>query len=197
MNSKAPVALAMGAGYILGRSHKFRWAVLLGAAAATGQLNGITAKALGRGVEMMRSTPELAGLADSAGRLFESARGAAVSSLTSRAGSMTDSLNDKTDQIGAGGREAVERVGRRGGRRDETEGRPDQDDERRDGRRYDDEAEYDEDEPEDEYDDEQEEDEDEDRDERDEADDLPEPAKQSGRGNGRQRRGSVASRTGR
>lgn len=191
MNSKAPVALAMGAGYILGRSHKFRWAVLLGAAAATGQLNGVTAKALGRGVEMLRSTPELAGLADSAGRLFESARGAAVSSLTSRAGSMTDALNDKTGQIGSGGREAVERVGGRGGRRDETDDRGGEDEDRR---RYDDEAEYDEDEPEDEYDERDEAAEDYDEDEDDED---REPPRQSGRGDGRRRRGSVVSRAGR
>ena len=41
MTSKAAVALAIGAGYVLGRSHKMRWAILLGTAALVGLAIGL------------------------------------------------------------------------------------------------------------------------------------------------------------
>jgi hypothetical protein len=87
-------------GYLLGRKHRFKWAALLGAAAATGRLHAMTAQALQKGTAVMRSTPELAKLADGGGRLWEAGRGAALSAMNSRMDSMEDTLKARTDTLG-------------------------------------------------------------------------------------------------
>ena len=99
MVSRAPVALAIGAGYVLGRTHRLRWAMILGAAAASGRLNGISGQALERGLKTLRSTPELAKMADSAERLLEAGRAAAVSAMSSRVESMGDKLEGRTEAL--------------------------------------------------------------------------------------------------
>ncbi len=84
MNSKAPIALGIGIGYVLGRKHKLKWALLLGGAAATGQLGAMPTQLLRRGGALLRSSPELAKFADSATKLLDAGRGAAISAINSR-----------------------------------------------------------------------------------------------------------------
>jgi hypothetical protein len=184
MPSAAPVALAIGVGYVLGRSHKLKWAVLLGTAAATGQMRGLSTQALERGTKMLSSTPELAKLAETATGLLQAGRSAAVSAMQSRTESMTEALGDKAGQLGKAGEKATERA------------KPRKDAERDDdasARGEDTEDEYDEN---DEYedDDEQYDDEEDNGDEEEDADEEEEP-EPAARG-GRQSRGSVVRRTG-
>ena len=179
MASGAPVALAIGVGYVLGRSHKLRWAVLLGTAAATGRLGGLSTQAIERGTQMLRSSPELAKLTESATGLLQAGRSAAISSMASRAESMTETLGAKTDQLGSAGEKVAEDSKLREGakRRDKSSGDVEDTDEDND---------YDEEElPDEEY-----EEDDEDADTAEERE--PEP---SARG-GRQGRGSVVRKTG-
>lgn len=189
MASGAPVALAVGVGYVLGRTHKLRWAVLLGTAAATGQLTGLSTQAIERGTKLLRSSPELAKLTESATGLLQAGRSAAVSSMASRAESMTESLGEKTGQLGSAGEKAAEGTPLR----ESTEGR--------DKKSRDVEDEYtDEDEENDEdeeIDQDEENDQDEDYDEDEEDTDTAEEdePKPSARG-GREGRGSVVRKTG-
>jgi hypothetical protein len=178
------VALAIGVGYILGRSHKLKWAALLGTAAATGGLGGVSTQALERGTALLRSSPELAKLTDSATRLVEAGRSAAVSAMTSRAESMTAAIGDKTGQLGAVGDTVAEGT------------KPREDTKRREDTKQRDEDSRDiEDEDEDEeYEDEG--DVQDDQDAEDEEDSLSAEEPQPSARGGRQDRGSVVRRTG-
>jgi hypothetical protein len=171
MNSRVPIALAIGAGYLLGRTHKMRWALILGSAAATGRLNGLSTQVLERGTEVLRSSPELSKIAQSAGRLLDVGRQAAVSSLTSRVETMSSGLEERAQGLGAkavGGSRKPGRVAE-----DEAED-------------YDEADEYDET---DEYDDEPAESE-----EPDEDQEAEEPAEATSRGRGRASSRPVARR---
>src|SRR5689334_10777252 len=101
MPSAAPVALAIGVGYVLGRSHKLRWAVLLGTAAATGQVGGLSKQALQRGTEMLRANPDVAKLTETATGLLQAGRSAAVSAMQSRTEALTETLGDKAGELGS------------------------------------------------------------------------------------------------
>ena len=176
MNSKAPVALAIGVGYVLGRTHKLRLALLLGAAAATGQLGGLSTRALESGAQLLRSNPDLAKMTDSAGRLLEVGRNAAMVAVNSKVASMEGALEDK---MRLSEPDAVRKVGSRlTGHRDDVDQRDET------GDRDEPDADYDDAEPEDEYDEYDETDqdvddeaEDDDRDEEDEEVEPRPPAK--------------------
>jgi hypothetical protein len=110
MNSRAPVALAIGVGYLLGRTHKMRWALILGTAAASGRLNGLSTQVLERGTEALRSSPELAKITDSARGLLDAGKTAAVSAMTSRAESIGTKLEGGTKRLGAQGTDVASRA---------------------------------------------------------------------------------------
>jgi hypothetical protein len=97
MDGKAPVALAIGIGYVLGRKHKLRWALILGGAAATGQLGGLSNRLLSSGTDLIQSTPELAKFAESTSRLLSAGRSAAMSAMNSK----VDALEKRTQLTGA------------------------------------------------------------------------------------------------
>ena len=196
MDAKVAVPLAIGAGYFLGRTHKFRWAVILGSAAATGGLSGLPAQALQRGTQVMQSTPELAKMADSAQKLLEAGRGAVMTAMSSRVESMGQALEGRAQDLSggavAGGRGVVEKARpsrRTAGQRSTEE--PDKDDEEaydeqdRDDQEQDDEL----DESEDQY-------EDEEQDEAEEEDEAEaeQPVSRGRRPSGAQGRGSAVRR---
>ena len=117
MNSKAPVALGIGIGYVLGRQHKLKWALLLGGAAATGQLGGVSTQLLQRGVDMLRSNPELSKLTNTATKLLDAGRGAAVSALNSKVEALEQKaqlgeISEKGGDLAAKGRDKLR--GRKG-----------------------------------------------------------------------------------
>ena len=196
MNSRVPIALAVGAGYVLGRTHKFRWAVILGGAAATGRLNGLSTQVLERGTEVLRSSPELAKITESAGRLLDVGRQAAISAVTSRVETMSSGLSERAQRAeGTAGKvtaragDVAEKAPGRGGRgrsraaADEVEESDEYADEPEEAEEAEEAGEYDE---ADEYDEEP----------GDEADEEPEE-RPSGRGRGRAAPRSVVRKTGR
>ena len=123
MPGGAPVALAIGVGYVLGRSHKLRWALILGAAAASGRMGGLSTQALQRGGEMLRSNPELAKLTDSATGLLQAGRTAAVSAMKSRTESLTGALEDKAGDLESAGDKATKTTKAAGERTKDAVGR--------------------------------------------------------------------------
>ena len=170
MNSRVPVAAAIGVGYLLGRTHKLRWALILGGAAATGRMGGVSTQVLERGAEMVRSTPELAKLADNASSLLDAGRGAVMSAMSSRAESLTAGLEGRAGKLGGEGAEAGKEAGKKaaGGARRAVSGKEEGGEEGGG-----DEEPYDES-TEDEYEDEYDEDENEDENEGEGEEDEPE-----------------------
>ena len=99
------VALALGAGYFLGRNRKMRLAFMLAAGAATGKLGGAPGQLLRQGTKMLGSkadlgglTPELSKITDTVrGPLTEAAKAAAMAAVTSQIDSLSDSLRDRAE----------------------------------------------------------------------------------------------------
>ncbi|PXY19055.1 hypothetical protein [Prauserella muralis] len=92
MKRGAQVAVAVGAGYLLGRSRKGRLALMLAAASATGKVGGPGAL-LRQGAGKLASSPELGQITESVkGDLLGAARSAAMSAATERIGSLNERL---------------------------------------------------------------------------------------------------------
>ena len=123
MKCKIQVGLAIGAGYLLGRRHKTRLALMVGAAALTGGLGGaagrLTSKLPGGGLSndlLQRLSPEVGQLTDAVrGELFELGKTAARAAVNSqmdaltgklhdRAGSLRDRISERADVAGQAGR---------------------------------------------------------------------------------------------
>ncbi|MDV7355358.1 hypothetical protein R4282_20385 [Rhodococcus oxybenzonivorans] len=99
MKAKGQVALAVGAGYMLGRTHKMKMALMLAAAGATGRFPGGPRVLLERGTKMLASSPEVAKIGESVrGELLNAARAAAVTAASQR----IDSLNSRLQSSGQG-----------------------------------------------------------------------------------------------
>jgi hypothetical protein len=129
MKSSAPVAVALAAGYLLGRTRKMRWALVLGAAAASGQLGGLKGQLLEQGTKALQSSPELAKIGESGGRLLDAGKAAAMAAVSSRVDSLSGTLQDRTESLAgaAGGKVPGVPGGEKGG--PAREGRGPQDEE--------------------------------------------------------------------
>jgi hypothetical protein len=96
-------ALAIGAGYVLGRRRKMRTAAVIAGATAVGGIGGLGGSVLRRGVNALGSTdllgnvaPQLGEIADTVrGDLLDAAKAAAVAALTGRIESLADSLHER------------------------------------------------------------------------------------------------------
>jgi hypothetical protein len=98
------VGLALAAGYVLGRSHKMKWALTLAAMAARGRLPGGAGGLLGQGAKLLSSSPELAKLTEEMrGQLIEAGKAAAVAAVSSKINSLSDDLRDRSDAMRAAG----------------------------------------------------------------------------------------------
>jgi hypothetical protein len=74
-----PLALALAAGYLLGRRHKTRLAFMLGAAALTGRLSGVTGQLMRSGTKVLGSGDgPTGGLGKAAGEALGKAAGEAL-----------------------------------------------------------------------------------------------------------------------
>jgi hypothetical protein len=191
MDAKAAVPLALGAGYLLGRTHKFRWALILGTAAATGRMSGLPAQAMERGTKVMQSSPELAKMAESAQKLLDAGRGAVMTAMSSRVESMGQALEGRAKDIGGGAIGAGQGVAEkakpgRGGRGRSAEERDEYADED-----YDDRDEQDEQDEYDELDEVDEEDEEEADEEAEDESDTEQPVSRGRRSTAAQGRGSA------
>jgi hypothetical protein len=102
MNTGARVGLAVAAGYLLGRTHKMKWALGLAALAGRGRLPGIKGGLLQHGAEFITSSPELAKLTDQMrGRLVDAGKAAAVAAISGKIDSLSDGLHDRSDLMRA------------------------------------------------------------------------------------------------
>jgi hypothetical protein len=127
MKCGAQAALAVGAGYILGRRRKMRLAAMLAAGAATGAIGKVAPVAIRRGAKYLGSTDIAGALGPQVGEivntlrgdLLDAAKAAATSAVTSRVDSLTESLHDRAETL----RNPEEAVGRAGEAAGETVGR--------------------------------------------------------------------------
>jgi hypothetical protein len=95
MKGGARVALAVAAGYLLGRTKKMRLALMVAAAGATGSLGGSPKDLLKRGIAQLGSVPELAELTDTVrGELLSAAKAAAVTAASNQITSLSGRLQD-------------------------------------------------------------------------------------------------------
>ncbi|WP_432969273.1 hypothetical protein [Dactylosporangium sp. CA-233914] len=98
MNCKTQVVLAAGIGYLLGRQHKLRWALLLAAAAGAGRL-GRPGSLLDHGARALKATPELGKLGEMGAPLVAATKEAARTAVTDRIDSISDRLRERTDTL--------------------------------------------------------------------------------------------------
>jgi hypothetical protein len=93
MKCGARIALGVGVGYLLGRQHKMRLAMMLAAAGATGKLGGGSRELLTQGMQRLSSSPELSKLTESVrGELVDTVKSAALHAATSRVESLNQRL---------------------------------------------------------------------------------------------------------
>lgn len=109
-------ALAIGAGYVLGRRRNMRVAAVLAGATAVGGIGGLGGSVLKRGLTALGSTDLLGGVAPQLGEITGKVRGdlldagkaAALAAVTGRIDSLTDSLHERADTLRAPAGQAAE-----------------------------------------------------------------------------------------
>jgi hypothetical protein len=145
MKCKTQVGLALGAGYVLGRRHKTRLALAVGAAALTGGVGSAAGRLLRKGSDQALAGDVLGKLSPQVGDLVDTVRGellevgktavqtavrsqvdALTSNLTSKVQDRTDALRDRMAE-GAGQTVRGAAGARRGGRADDEEAGPEAD----------------------------------------------------------------------
>jgi hypothetical protein len=112
-------ALAVGAGYVLGRRRKMRTAAMLAGATAVGGIGGLGGSVVRRGSKALGSSelldsvaPQLGEIADRVrGDLLDAGKAAALAAVTGRIDSLTDSLHDRADTLRAPAGEAAGAAG--------------------------------------------------------------------------------------
>lgn len=99
MKCGAQMAVAAAGGYLLGRSRKAKWALVLGGMAAGRVFGGSPSELLEQGTKSLRS-PELNKLSgDIGGPLAQAGRAAVVKAASSQMESLTDRLNDRAESL--------------------------------------------------------------------------------------------------
>jgi hypothetical protein len=107
MKKASNVGLAIGVGYLLGRKHKLRLALLLATATATGRLGGAATQAIKRGGSLLGSSDAMGKLSPDLGKVMSTVRGdlagagktAVQAAVASRIESLTDSLHERTEGL--------------------------------------------------------------------------------------------------
>jgi hypothetical protein len=111
MANGAKIALAVGAGYFLGRTKKSRLALMLAAAGITGKFPSSPTDLVAHGVKSLGGSQQISGLTEQLrGELLNAAKAAALAAATSRVDALNDRLqgvaspahaSDLADQAGA------------------------------------------------------------------------------------------------
>ncbi|GII79155.1 hypothetical protein Sru01_41370 [Sphaerisporangium rufum] len=112
------VALFVAIGYILGRHRRFKLAIGLAVAGATGRLSGARGNLLEQGMKLVSSSPELEKIVGSVrGELFEAGKAAAKAAASRQVGSLSTKLQERAEalqhaaDVAAGLEETTERAG--------------------------------------------------------------------------------------
>lgn len=96
MSNGAKVALAVGAGYLLGRTRKMRIAMMLAAAGVTGKFPAMPASLLASGLKSLGASDQLHDLTDQLrGEVLNAAKAATLAAATHR----VDALNDRLQGV--------------------------------------------------------------------------------------------------
>lgn len=110
MANGAKVALAVGAGYLLGRTRKGRLALMLAAAGVTGKFPARPSDLVAHGLKSLGGSAELGQLGEQLrGDVLGAARSAALTAVTHQVDSLNDRLQGVTSAVGAD--EVLEGVG--------------------------------------------------------------------------------------
>ncbi|MER6950178.1 hypothetical protein ABT294_39795 [Nonomuraea sp. NPDC000554] len=109
MKDRCRVALALIAGYVLGRRHKLRWAAALAAAGVVGGMRRSEGGLLKQGIKMLGSSPEIEQLTSRLrGELMEVGKAAAVAATSKQIDSLTEKLHGRADSLRHAGRPRAE-----------------------------------------------------------------------------------------
>ena len=96
MANGAKVALAVGAGYLLGRTKRTRLALMLAAAGITGKFPSSSTDLVAHGVKSLGGSHQIADITEQLrGELLNAAKAAALAAATSR----VDALNDRLQGV--------------------------------------------------------------------------------------------------
>jgi hypothetical protein len=102
MSNGAKVAMAVGAGYLLGRSRKMKLALMLAAAGVTGKFPARPADVVAHGLKSLGGSEQLGPLTEQLrGDVMSAARAAALTAVTNRVDSLNDRLQGVTSAVGA------------------------------------------------------------------------------------------------
>lgn len=102
MANGAKVALAVGAGYLLGRTRKGRLALMLAAAGITGKFPTRPGDLVAHGLKSLGGSAELGQLGEQLrGDVLGAARSAALTAVTHQVDSLNDRLQGVTSAVGA------------------------------------------------------------------------------------------------
>jgi hypothetical protein len=107
----ARVALGVAGGYLLGRTKKLKFAMMLGGMAA-GRRAGGPGQLLAQGTKLLGQSPELARLTDELrGRLLEAGKGAAVAVATRQVENLTERMVSRVGTLTETGGKTVSDAG--------------------------------------------------------------------------------------
>ena len=100
MSNGGKVALAVGAGYLLGRTKKMRLALMLAAAGITGKFPSSPTALVGQGLKSLGANADVTQLTEQLrGELLNAGRAAALSAATSQIESLNDRLQGVTSAV--------------------------------------------------------------------------------------------------
>jgi hypothetical protein len=100
MKDGVRIGMAVGLGYLLGRTRKGRLALMLVGVGATGRFGKGPAALVKQGVDVLGSSPEVKTLTETArGRLVEAGKAAAVSAVSNRVGTLTGKIEERTGTL--------------------------------------------------------------------------------------------------
>ena len=101
MSNGAKVAMAVGAGYMLGRTKKMRLALMLAAAGITGKFPTTPTALVARGLKSLGASADVSQLTEQLrGELLNAGRAAALSAATHQIDSLNDRLQGVTSAVG-------------------------------------------------------------------------------------------------
>ena len=102
MANGGKVALAVGAGYLLGRTRKMRVALMLAAAGITGKFPGSPTQLVAHGLKSLGASADVSQLSEQLrGELLDAARAAALAAATHQVDALNDRLQGVTSAVGA------------------------------------------------------------------------------------------------
>ncbi|MEO3891115.1 hypothetical protein [Nonomuraea sp. B5E05] len=103
MSDKAKVALALAAGYYLGRRHKLRTAAMLAAASVAGKYRKGDGGLLAQGGKILGSSPEIDELTSRLrGQFMDIGKAAVMAAATRQINSLTEKLQERTESLQSG-----------------------------------------------------------------------------------------------